>query len=280
MATLEGFTGLFSLTSKDERDVQSKRSADSIQTDRAETNEHPSEGTKRQRARTRRLGLRSIANNMRYTLGHGETRKDAFDYEAKYPEDAIYEETAPNARVFRTYHDESHIFDANMVEEPLDTIDVLLVFLTGLDCKAGLFSAVVTTFIVQTSQNLRISYSQMSALLLFELVSAQRAIARGVPVDQVATLVITPSTPFTPATIDTWVNVLWFIRLSLSLITVLGVVLVKRWHYQYISLPSGTPRGRTRIRQYRYTGFKKWQLPIIIGLLSVLMQVALAIFFH
>ncbi|KAK0466934.1 uncharacterized protein EV420DRAFT_1506250 [Desarmillaria tabescens] len=53
----------------------------------------------------------------------------------KYPEDVTYEETAPNARVWRTYEDESNSHDANMVEESRDNVDVLLVF-------AGLFSAV------------------------------------------------------------------------------------------------------------------------------------------
>ncbi|KAK0228891.1 hypothetical protein IW262DRAFT_1535677, partial [Armillaria fumosa] len=261
MTTLEGLAGLISPTSTNEPEAQSKHSADSI-ADKPETNEHTSKGAKRQRAKTRRLGLRS-PNNVHSTSGHGGN--DAFDYEAKYPEDAIYEETAPNARVFRTYNDESQISDADMVEESRDTVDVLLVF-------AGLFSAVVTTFIVQTSQNLQVSYSQMSALLLFELVSVQRAIARGVPVDQVATSAMVPSTPFTPATIDSWVNGLWFTSLSLSLTTALGAVLVKQWLHQYISLPSGTPRDRSRIRQYRY-------VPTIIGLLPVLMHVALAIFF-
>ncbi len=78
---------------------------------------------------------------------------------------------------------------------------------------------------------------------------------------------------------DSWVNGLWFTSLSLSLTTALGAVLVKQWLHQYISLPSGTPRDRSRIRQYRYAGFEKWQVPTIIGLLPVLMHVALAIFF-
>lgn len=69
MTTLEGLAGLFSLTSKDEPDAQSKHSDDGIP-DKTETNEHSSEGTKRQRAKTRRLGLRST-NNTRYTSGHG-----------------------------------------------------------------------------------------------------------------------------------------------------------------------------------------------------------------
>ncbi|PBK75590.1 hypothetical protein ARMSODRAFT_1013031 [Armillaria solidipes] len=42
---------------------------------------------------------------------------DTYDYEQKYPEDVIYEETTPNARVWRTYEDESKIHDTNMVEE-------------------------------------------------------------------------------------------------------------------------------------------------------------------
>lgn len=53
---------------------------------------------------------------------------DRYDYEEKYPEDATYEETAPNARVWRTYEDESKSHDANIVEESRDNVDVLLVF--------------------------------------------------------------------------------------------------------------------------------------------------------
>ncbi|KAK0433008.1 hypothetical protein EV421DRAFT_1998274 [Armillaria borealis] len=97
---------------------------------------------------------------------------DPLDYEGKYPEDATYEETAPNARVWKAHSDQSAIFDADMVEESRDNIDVLLVF-------AGLFSAVVTTFVVQTSQDLSPDYVQISASLLYELVSNQREIVNG-----------------------------------------------------------------------------------------------------
>ncbi len=55
---------------------------------------------------------------------------DAYNYEEKYPEDARYEETTSNARVWRTYEDESRIHDANMVEESRDSVDVLLVFVS------------------------------------------------------------------------------------------------------------------------------------------------------
>ncbi len=41
-----------------------------------------------------------------------------------------YEETMLNARVRRTYGDESRIHDANMVDESRDKVDVLLVFVS------------------------------------------------------------------------------------------------------------------------------------------------------
>ncbi|KAK0239621.1 hypothetical protein EDD85DRAFT_731717, partial [Armillaria nabsnona] len=194
------------------------------------------------------------------------------NYEDRFPEDPIYEETAPNARVWRTHQAESEIHDVNMVEEIRDNVDVLLVF-------AGLFSAVVTTFVVQTSQNLQADYVQVSASLLFELVLVQRAIANGSPVNTVPVSSLNPQTAFVPAATDVWVNGLWFTSLFLSLTTALVAVLVKQWLHHYVVLPSGTPRDRCLVRQYRFLGFQKWRVEVIVGVLPVLMHLALALFF-
>ncbi|PBK83119.1 hypothetical protein ARMGADRAFT_679783 [Armillaria gallica] len=196
---------------------------------------------------------------------------DAYNYEEKYPEDAIYEEVSSNARVWRTYEDESRIHDANMVEESRDNVDVLLVF-------AGLFSAVVTTFVAQTYQNLQPDYTAMSASLLFELVLIQRAITNGSSVNAIAPSPLNPTIAFVPTTTDVWVNGLWFTSLFLSLTTALVAVLVKQWLHHYVALPSGTPRERSFTRQFRYAGFQKRHVQVIIGLLPVLMHLALAIF--
>ncbi len=90
---------------------------------------------------------------------------------------------------------------------------------------------------------------------------------------------VNPTANFTPATSIAWVNGLWFTSLSLSLSAALISVLVKQWLHHYMILPSGTPRERSRIRQYRYMGLHKWQVPLIIGLLPMLMHLALAFFF-
>ncbi|KAK0436758.1 hypothetical protein EV421DRAFT_2086466 [Armillaria borealis] len=107
------------------------------------------------------------------TRGH-----DPSDYEQKYSEDARGEEMGLFARIWRIYLDECAIFDAEMVEDWRDGLDVLLIF-------AGLFSAVVSNFIVQRSQKLQIDYGEVSASLLFELVNVQHAMANGASVDLV-----------------------------------------------------------------------------------------------
>ncbi|KAK0503550.1 hypothetical protein EDD18DRAFT_1346413 [Armillaria luteobubalina] len=214
----------------------------------------------------RRFGLRGSAP---YQPIKGN---DLFNYEEKYPEDAYSEEMGPNARVFRTYIDERAIHDTNMVEEARDGVDVLLVF-------AGLFSAVVTTFVAQTSQSLQVDYTEMSANLLFEMINIQRAIGSGASLDTVAPSPLNPNITFIASTTSVWVNGLWFTSLALSLTTALVSVLVKQWLHHYMDLPSGTPRDRSLLQQFRFTGLQKWRVLVIIGLLPVLMHTALAIFF-
>ncbi|KAK0469874.1 uncharacterized protein EV420DRAFT_1249732, partial [Desarmillaria tabescens] len=199
------------------------------------------------------------------------TGNDPLDYEQRYAEDARGEEMGPFARIWRIFLDECTRFDSDMVDDWRDRLDVLLVF-------AGLFSAVVSTFVVQTSQNLQANYGQVSASFLFELINIQRAIANGVPVNDIPRSEFSPSTVFTPSVLDSWVNWLFFTSLSLSLSTASVAVLTKQWIHHYVSVPSGTPRDRSRIRHFRYIGLQNWHVPVIIGLLPVLMHASLGLF--
>ncbi|PBK62718.1 hypothetical protein ARMSODRAFT_839352, partial [Armillaria solidipes] len=192
------------------------------------------------------------------------------DYTKRYPKDAIGEEMSPSGRFWRTYVDEATMFDGEMLNTYQDTIDVLLVF-------AGLFSAVLTTFVIQTSQNLQPDYTEVSASLLIELVGFQRATSN---VSSIPSSPFFPTISFTPPLAYIWVNSLWFMSLTLSLITALVAVLVKQWLHQYIAtISDSSPRDRGRIRQSRYMGLQKWQVPMIIGLLPVLLHVSLGLFF-
>ncbi|KAF9489688.1 hypothetical protein BDN71DRAFT_1455705 [Pleurotus eryngii] len=192
---------------------------------------------------------------------------DPHDYEKKYPEDTIFEEQSENARIWRVYLDEATEFDADMVNKASDGLDLLLVF-------AGLFSAVLTTFVVQTSQSLSNDDTAISVSLLSELVMIQRAMANGTSIESIPPAETTSS----PSRSDVWVNGLWFISLTLSLSTALLAVLARQWLHQYTAITSGTPRDRSVIRQYRYEGLTKWRVQVLISLLPVLLHIALGLF--
>ncbi|KIY66519.1 hypothetical protein CYLTODRAFT_354884, partial [Cylindrobasidium torrendii FP15055 ss-10] len=189
------------------------------------------------------------------------------DYEKKYPPDPRHQELSENARVWWMYNDEAAIFDADMVGEAADSLDILLVF-------AGLFSAVLTTFVVQTSQSLAPDNAAIAVALLFELVSVQRAAATGTSLVNIASANIAPSVTRS----DVWVNALWFTSLALSLSSALFAVLSKQWLRQYTSFISGTARERAFIRQFRYDGMEKWAVRTIIGLLPTVLHLALGFF--
>ncbi len=136
----------------------------------------------------------------------------------------------------------------------------------------------VTTFVVQTSQNLQINHGQVTATLLFELIDVQRTAANGSLVTDVPRSSLTPFSDFRPTLSDSLVNGLWFTSLAFSLATALFAVLTKQWIHQYIAMPSGTPRDRCRVRQFRFMGLEQWGVGFIIGLLPLLLSVSLGIF--
>ncbi|KAK7047079.1 hypothetical protein VNI00_006739 [Paramarasmius palmivorus] len=192
------------------------------------------------------------------------------DYEQEYPEDSYGEEIGKDARVWLAYLDERDLSDVEMLGGWRDTIDVLLVF-------AGLFSAVVTTFVVQTTQSLSPDYTQISASLLQELVAIQRASALGQSVATIQKSALSIGSE-TYSSTDVWVNALWLVSLCFGLSTALIAVLVKQWIQAYMTTISGTPRDRALIRQYRYMGLQRWKVSFIVGTLPILLHLALFIF--
>ncbi|KAF9025420.1 hypothetical protein BDZ89DRAFT_910641, partial [Hymenopellis radicata] len=195
------------------------------------------------------------------------------DYVHKYGEDAPHEEMGEKGRMWKTYLAESAKVDADKVANWTDALDVLLVF-------AGLFSAVVSTFVSQTFQTLQIDNSEVTSYLIFELVHLQRASMDGLPSSSVPHSPLSPYMTFRPTSTASWVNGLWFTSLALSLTTALIAVLTKQWIHEYrTSIELGTYRERGRIRQFRFTNLSEWHVPVIIGLLPVLMHVALGVFF-
>ncbi|KAH8822282.1 hypothetical protein DL96DRAFT_346996 [Flagelloscypha sp. PMI_526] len=194
-----------------------------------------------------------------------------FDYDAKYPnEEQPGEEASENARVWMIYNDEAEIFDDDMLNGFRDTLDSLLVF-------AALFSAVVTTLLVQTSTKLEPDHAQIATYLLAEQILLLRANGNMTAINSIAPSFLNPNA-VTWSSADVAVNVPFPVSLSLSLSTALFSILVKQWLTAYAAKVPGTPKQVALTRHFRFCGFQKWKLPQFIGILPLVLHSSLWVF--
>ncbi|KAK0432940.1 hypothetical protein EV421DRAFT_1719016, partial [Armillaria borealis] len=184
-----------------------------------------------------------------------------------------FEEAGSTSGVWAAYLNESGNYDTDMIAEQRGEVNILLVF-------AGLFSAVVTAFIVQSSPNLEPNYQQMSALLLFDQINIQRGLANGTSIDDITTSGTDPSAPFTPDPIDWFVNALWFMSLTLSLVAAFFAMLVDAWYCHYLSPISGQCQVRVLTRHLRYRGLIIWGVRFSITILQFLLHTSLVTFLY
>ncbi|KAF8066622.1 hypothetical protein FPV67DRAFT_1198938 [Lyophyllum atratum] len=167
-----------------------------------------------------------------------------------------------SARVWRIYNDEATNFDSSLTEGWNRGVDVLLVF-------TGLFSAVLTTFIIQSFQLLIPDVGETTNALLEKLISLQTNSNQD-----------TSPRAHSPSSIQvTWVNGLWFAALACSLSTALISMLAKQWLQAYVANISGSPRQRARLRQLRYMELVAWHVLALINALPLLLHAALLLFF-
>ncbi|OJT11007.1 hypothetical protein TRAPUB_12461 [Trametes pubescens] len=176
------------------------------------------------------------------------------------------------AKLVETYSDE-------MIKRWKEEIDTYLV---ARNVKAGLFSAVLTTFNVQSYLLLQLAAPDPSIAVLQQIST------------QLANFSIHP--PFVnssqpPSTTSAnanrsppvprwavWLNALWFSGLILSLASASVGIMVKQWLNEYNSGVSGTSRPIARVRQYRLQNLRTWRVEDIIGTIPILLQLALALF--
>lgn len=168
--------------------------------------------------------------------------------------------------------------DRSVVKGWKEDIDTLLV-LVGLfvllsvclliSDQAGLLSAVITAFIIESYRMLQ-QNSEDVLVSLLQQISAQ--ISNN-------SLPIATKPPWSKPDSAVRINILWFSSLVFSLTAALIGILVKQWLRDYLSSVASSPREGTRIRQFRHQGLVRWHIPEIIALLPIFLQVALAFFF-
>ncbi|PBK79406.1 hypothetical protein ARMGADRAFT_872261, partial [Armillaria gallica] len=188
-----------------------------------------------------------------------------------YPPSPPFEEAGPTSSVWRAYSDESRNYDTDMLQDQRGQVNILLVF-------AGLFSAVVSNFITASSSDFQPDYQRMSAVLLFDQINIQRALANGTSLNDISTSGTNPTAPFTPSSNGVLINGLWLTSLALSLVTAFFAILVDALYSHYLSPIPGQPQVRARTRHFRYKGLIKWRLRACIGFLQLLLHLSLMTF--
>ena len=151
--------------------------------------------------------------------------------------------------------------------------------------QAGLFSAALTTFVLDSKQDLRPSsadetvyYLQQHSTILSQISVQLSSIAPQVPI---------PSTPpppfpvFNPSASDVRVNVFWFISLVFGLLAALLAILVQQWvrDYMHVFQRYGDPLKSSRLRQYLYEGCEGWYMPMVAEVVPAFLHISLFLFF-
>ncbi|EEB91436.1 hypothetical protein MPER_10201, partial [Moniliophthora perniciosa FA553] len=150
-----------------------------------------------------------------------------------------------------------------MVKNWKEDIDTLLVF-------AGLFSAVVTAFVIESYQWLSEDPADTTVALLIQI-SAQLNASQN----------ISPERPSFEADISSIrINCFWFLSLIFSLTSALFGLLCKQWLREHQrDTPTRTPAETLALRQLRRESFEKWGVPSFLSALPILLEVALLLFF-
>ena len=149
--------------------------------------------------------------------------------------------------------------------------------------QAGLFSASVTAFIIESYKTLYPSADNATVVLLAQISQQLGSLApnstTGGATDSIlSSFAQTNANPSTSALVC---NILWFLSLGFSLICALSATLVEQWtrHYLQASHSKPAPQDRARLSAYLYQGVKKYKMAAIVETIPMLLHISLFLFF-
>ncbi|KAI5825176.1 hypothetical protein K523DRAFT_398479 [Schizophyllum commune Tattone D] len=145
-----------------------------------------------------------------------------------------------------------------------EEIDTLMVF-------AGLFSGVVTAFIIESYKWLLEEPEDLSAEYLRQILALLANTT-------VPTIVQASGRPTLPDNIVSIINGFWFTSLTLSLSSALIGIVSKQWLREYLRDPGLSNQTNLGVRQVKHEGLSTWYVNAVITSIPLLLQVALFVF--
>ncbi|KAJ6474760.1 hypothetical protein C8R45DRAFT_873877, partial [Mycena sanguinolenta] len=178
------------------------------------------------------------------------------------------EDDAAGAKIWSVYIAEAERYDKALVESWKSDMDGMLIF-------AGLFSAILTTFLIESYTTLSPDSGDTTVLLLTQISLQLSGIANG------SSVVIPQPPTFVPPATSLVCNALWFISLGLSLSCALIATLVQQWAREFLhkSEMRSAPIIRARILSYLYYGLKRFSMHAVVEVIPLLLHVSLIVFF-
>ena len=143
--------------------------------------------------------------------------------------------------------------------------------------QAGLFSAIVTAFLIESYRWLSQNPEDAAVKLLAEISSKLDGGTLTRRLEEFPTLA-TDVVPFSASLSTIVINSLWFVSLVAALSSAFIGILVKQWLREYMRPVSTTPIDALSLRQLDYQALKDWGVVEIISFLPLLLQLSLALF--
>ncbi|TFK66378.1 hypothetical protein BDN72DRAFT_844459, partial [Pluteus cervinus] len=179
----------------------------------------------------------------------------------------------PTDKFWTFYLNQTSKADRDMVEDWKGTTDGILIF-------AGLFSAVITSFIIESYQSLQPAIDELTLRAIAQI-SLQLAAVNGTGDGSVAPYVLPDLNDYKPTKTATWVNIFWFTSLFFSLTCALTATLVQQWSREYIQSIERyqVPRQRGQVRAHLFQGLTQYKMSGFMDAIPALLHISVFTFF-
>ncbi|KAJ7608917.1 hypothetical protein DFH06DRAFT_1485948 [Mycena polygramma] len=175
---------------------------------------------------------------------------------------------AAAAPMWAVYVSEAEKYDRSLVESWKSDMEGMLIF-------AGLFSASLTAFLIESYKTLTPDSGDAMAIALTQISLQLAASANGTIYH------VPPPTPFTPPATSLICNILWFISLGLSLTCALIATLLEQWARDFLHRANmrSAPVIRARVFSFLYYGLKRFRMHTVVEIIPLLLHASLLLFF-
>ncbi|KAJ7670852.1 hypothetical protein DFH06DRAFT_142693 [Mycena polygramma] len=201
-------------------------------------------------------------------LEKGTVQMDKEEVQGAEEEKDNPEHEVAAAKLWAVYISEAEKYDRGLVESWKSDMEGMLIF-------AGLFSASLTAFLIESYKTLNPDSGDTTVLLLAQISQQLAASVNG------TTFPIPPPVPFTPPTSSLICNILWFISLGLSLTCALVATLLEQWARDFLHRADmrSAPVVRARVFSFLYFGLKRFKMHTVVEIIPLLLHASLFLFF-